>query len=170
MVAAIHLNFPLAKAGFNKLAASFCPAVPPAPINVWASSINKITGTSEFCTSSIICFSLFSNSPFILAPACKSPISRLLNTVPFKQSGTSPFASLHAKPSTAAVLPTPASPVIIGLFWRLRISISISFLISLSLPTISSILPVRACSTISIVYNCRASPLPVPAFVISWPL
>ena len=32
--------------------------------------------------------------------------------------GTSPRATRRANPSTTAVLPTPASPTRIGLFWR----------------------------------------------------
>ncbi len=50
--------------------------------------------------------------------------------------GTSPAAMRWANPSTTAVLPTPASPVRIGLFCRRRISTSISWRISLSRPRI----------------------------------
>ena len=53
-----------------------------------------------------------------------------------------PRASRSAKPSTTAVLPTPASPVRIGLFCRRRISTSMIWRISGSRPTTGSILPV----------------------------
>ena len=48
--------------------------------------------------------------------------------------GTSPRAIRSAKPSTTAVLPTPASPVRIGLFWRRRIRMSTIWRISSSRP------------------------------------
>ena len=44
-----------------------------------------------------------------------------------------------AKPSTTAVLPTPASPVRIGLFWRRRIRMSMIWRISSSRPSTGSI-------------------------------
>ena len=75
VVAAMVLNSPRARAGFNKLAASFCPAAPPAPISVCASSINTMIGTSLFFTSLMTSLRRFSNSPFTLAPACNSPKS-----------------------------------------------------------------------------------------------
>ena len=53
VVAAMVRSVPRANAGFNKLAASPVPAAPPAPIKVWASSINKMMGFSEDCTSSM---------------------------------------------------------------------------------------------------------------------
>ena len=46
-----------------------------------------------------------------------------------------------AKPSTTAVLPTPASPVRIGLFCRRRIRMSTTWRISKSRPSTGSILP-----------------------------
>jgi hypothetical protein len=48
------------------------------------------------------------------------------------------------QPSTTAVLPTPASPVRIGLFWRRRIRMSMAWRISASRPITGSILPSRA--------------------------
>jgi hypothetical protein len=68
----------------------------------------------------------------------------------FSGGGTSPDAIRWAKPSTTAVLPTPASPVRIGLFWRRRIRTSINWRISSSRPRIGSISPdlafaVRSC-------------------------
>src|SRR5215470_16782608 len=42
VVAAIVRNSPRARAGFRRLAASFCPACPPAPIIVWDSSMTLL--------------------------------------------------------------------------------------------------------------------------------
>ena len=50
----------------------------------------------------------------------------------------------RARPSTTAVLPTPASPVRIGLFWRLRSRMSTSWRISASRPITGSMWPSRA--------------------------
>jgi hypothetical protein len=44
------------------------PAAPPAPIRVWASSMKRMIGLGDDCTSSITWRSRFSNSPFMLAP------------------------------------------------------------------------------------------------------
>ncbi len=116
---------PRANAGLRRFAASPCPSFPPAPINVCASSINIIIGSDDALTSAMTDFKRFSNSPFTLAPACNNPKSKLRMVTFFNCSGTSPDAIRNAKPSTTAVLPTPASPVRIGLFWRRRIRISI---------------------------------------------
>ena len=77
VVAAMVRNSPRASAGFRRLAASPVPAAPPAPIRVCASSMNRMTGVSDACTSSITAFSRFSNSPLTLAPACISPTSSM---------------------------------------------------------------------------------------------
>ena len=126
VVAATVRSSPRASAGFKRFAASPVPCEPPAPIKVWASSMNIIMGCVLACTSSITVFKRFSNSPFILAPADKAPISKASKRTPFSGGGTSSSAIRPARPSTTAVLPTPASPVRIGLFCRLRISTSIS--------------------------------------------
>ena len=97
-------------------------------------------------TSAITDFKRFSNSPLTLAPACNKPKSRLRTATSLNGSGTSPDAIRRAKPSTTAVLPTPASPVNIGLFWRRRIRISIICLISSSRPRTASIFPCLAAS------------------------
>src|SRR3546814_862148 len=81
--------------------------------------------------------------------------------------GTAPAAILSAKPSTTAVLPTPASPVRIGLFCRRRIRMSTICRISSSRPTIGSISPLRACSVRSTVNCFRASCLPIWAGAIA---
>ena len=66
--------------------------------------------------------------------------------------GTSPAASLSAKPSAIAVLPTPGSPTSIGLFFLRRQRICVTLLISASRPITGSILPSFAFSSKSIEY------------------
>ena len=75
VVAAIVRRVPRASAGLRRLAASPVPAAPPAPIRVWASSMNRMIGFGEAWTSSMTERRRFSNSPFMLAPACSSPMS-----------------------------------------------------------------------------------------------
>ena len=65
-----------------------------------------------------------------------------------------------AKPSTTAVLPTPASPVRIGLFWRRRVRMSMIWRISKSRPSTGSILPALALPVRSMVYWSRLGVLP----------
>ena len=76
VVAPIALNSPLASAGFKILAASIAPWPPPAPINVWISSINNTISPFEEVTSLITDFNRSSNSPLYLAPAIRAPISK----------------------------------------------------------------------------------------------
>ncbi|MNQ13775.1 hypothetical protein D3C85_267010 [compost metagenome] len=143
---------PRANAGLSRLAASFWPACPPAPIMVWASSMNRMMGDGLFFTSSITFFSRFSNSPLTLAPACNRPMSSTRNVTSASAGGTSPATMRSARPSTTAVLPTPASPVRMGLFCRRRVRMSIIWRISASRPITGSILPSRARSVRFAVY------------------
>src|SRR5699024_10276124 len=53
VVAAIVRSSPRASAGLSRLAASEPPSLLPAPINVWASSINRMMGVAEALTASI---------------------------------------------------------------------------------------------------------------------
>ena len=70
-------TWPLAKAGFNKLAASIVPPpVAPAPIMVWISSINKIACGCA-CKAFRTAFKRSSKSPRYLAPAINAPKSKL---------------------------------------------------------------------------------------------
>ncbi len=69
VVAAIVRSSPRARAGFRRFAASFCPAWPPAPIIVCASSMKMMIGWGEDLTSSMTGFRRFSNSPLMPAPA-----------------------------------------------------------------------------------------------------
>ncbi len=78
-------NVPRAREGFSRLAASPVPAEPPAPIRVWASSMNRMIGVGELCTSSITERSRCSNSPFMDAPACIRPISSAQSRTSFRR-------------------------------------------------------------------------------------
>ena len=82
---------PRASAGFSRLAASFCPACPPAPIMVCASSMKRMIGVGEAFTSSINPLSRFSNSPFTPAPACSSARSSVRTCTFLSGGGTSPW-------------------------------------------------------------------------------
>ncbi len=171
VVAAMVRSSPRASAGFSRLAASPAPWAPPAPMRVWASSMKRMTGTGDAFTSSMTDLSRFSNSPLIPAPAWSRPRSSTWSAMFFSGSGTSPSAIRRAKPSTTAVLPTPASPVRIGLFCRRRIRMSIICRISSSRPSTGSISPLWARSVRLMVNWSRArSPAgfpaarPVPAF------
>ena len=157
VVAPIQWSSPLASIGFNILPASIAPSVFPAPTIVWSSSINNIMFPSLFFTSSRTAFNLSSNSPLYLAPATRAPKSRANIFLSFSPSGTSPRTIRCANPSTAAVLPTPGSPINTGLFFVLRESILITFLISLSRPITGSSFWFLALSTKSCPYLDKAS-------------
>src|ERR1022692_2687560 len=113
---------------------------------VCASSMNRMMGVGDDLTSSIKPLRRFSNSPLIPAPACNRAKSRVRMVTLRRGGGTSPSATRIAKPSTTAVLPTPASPVRIGLFCRRRIRMSTTWRISRSRPSTGSIFPVFAFS------------------------
>jgi hypothetical protein len=99
---------------------------------------------SDSDTSLITPFNRSSNSPLNFAPAISAAMSSTKMVLDFRFSGTSPFTILQAIPSTMAVLPTPGSPIRIGLFFfRLDKMCSVR-LISSSLPTIGSSLPSSA--------------------------
>ena len=93
VVAAMVRSSPRASAGFSRLAASPCPAEPPAPISWCASSMNMMIGFGEAFTSSMTPRSRFSNSPFTPAPACSRPRSSVRSVTPCSAGGTSPDAS-----------------------------------------------------------------------------
>ena len=139
------------------LPASIAPSVLPAPTIVCSSSINKIICPSLFFTSSKTAFRRSSNSPRYLAPATNAPISSANIFLSFKPSGTSPFTIRCASPSTAAVLPTPGSPIRTGLFFVLRERIRITLRISSSRPMTGSNFPSLARSTRSEPYFSKVS-------------
>ena len=101
------------------------------------------------------------------APACIRPMSSAHRRTPRSAGGhVARGEALGASPSTTAVLPTPASPVRIGLFCRRRIRTSMIWRISSSRPTIGSIVPVEAFA----VRSCeKRSSAVVPRGPPSWP-
>ena len=146
VVAPTARNSPLAKAGLRMFAASMAPWPPPAPTKVWISSINSTIRPSSLTTSLTTAFRRSSNSPLNLAPAINAPISREKMSLSFKFSGTSPLIIRWAIPSAIAVLPTPGSPMRIGLFFVLLVKIWSTLLISSSLPITGSNFPLSALS------------------------
>ena len=152
VVAPIQCNSPLASIGFNIFPASIDPSVLPAPTIVCSSSINRIICPSLFFTSSNTAFKRSSNSPRYFAPATSAPMSRAKIFLSFKPSGTSPCTIRWARPSTAAVLPTPGSPINTGLFFVLRERIRMTLRISASLPMTGSSFWLLAFSTRSVPY------------------
>ena len=88
----------------------------------------------------------------------------------FSGSGTSPATMRRANPSTTAVLPTPASPVRIGLFCRRRVRMSITWRISRSRPMTGSISFFRARSVMFMVNWSSAGVLELLAGAAESPL
>mmetsp|Transcript_12697 Transcript_12697/g.27620 ORF Transcript_12697/g.27620 Transcript_12697/m.27620 type:complete len:394 (+) Transcript_12697:187-1368(+) len=102
--------------------------------------------------------SLSSNSPRIVAPATRAPISSPMSLQGgFSVSGTSPVIILCAMPSAIAVLPTPGSPMRTGLFFVRRDSICMALRISSSRPMTGSSFPSSADLVKSIPYFSSAS-------------
>jgi len=97
--------------------ASIEPSVFPAPTIVCNSSIKRIIEPLLSFTSVKTALSLSSNSPLYFAPAKREPISSEKIFLSLRPFGTSPLTILCARPSTAAVLPTPGSPIKTGLFF-----------------------------------------------------
>ena len=92
VVAATVRSSPRAKAGLRRLAASPCPACPPAPIMVCTLSMNRMIGLGDSLTSSMTDLRRFSNSPFTPAPAWSKPRSRTPQGDILQTSG---YVSLH---------------------------------------------------------------------------
>ena len=157
VVAPMQCSSPLASIGFNMLPASMAPSVFPAPTIRWSSSINRMISPLLLRTSSSTAFRRSSNSPRYFAPATKAPISRAKIFLFFNPSGTSPRTIRCARPSTAAVLPTPGSPMSTGLFLVFRDRIRMTLRISLSLPITGSSFWFLAFSTRSCPYLFKVS-------------
>ena len=149
VVAPISLRLLRAKAGFRIFAASILPSAEPAPESRCSSSINKITESSP-TASSMIPFIRSSNSPRNFVPATTELRSTWNTRLPISLPGTSFLAMRIARPSTIAVLPTPASPMRTGLDLVRRQSTVIARSISFSRPITVSSLPSLACSVRSV--------------------
>ena len=146
VVAPMARSSPRASAGFIMVEASMAPSAPPAPTTWCSSSMKMITSPSARRISSSTAFSRSSNSPRNFEPATSAPMSRARSRLPAMFSGTSPATIFWASPSAIAVLPTPGSPMITGLFLVRRLRICITRLISASRPMTGSSLPWRAAS------------------------
>ena len=143
VVAPMHCISPLAKAGFNMLAASRDPGDPPAPIMVWISSMNRIM-SGLFSSSLIIELSLSSNCPRYFVPATMPAISKPTMRFRDNEGGALCCIILHARPSTIADFPTPGSPISTGLFFLRLLRICARRSISAVLPMTGSSLPSSA--------------------------
>ena len=137
VVAPIHWISPRERAGLSRFAASNDPIAPPAPTKVCISSMNRMIFGFSF-SSLIIDLILSSNWPRNLVPATIDPMSS--ETILLLSSALDIFffAILMASPSTIADLPTPGSPMRIGLFFLLRQRICARRSISFSRPTTGS--------------------------------
>ena len=150
VVAPTTRSSPRASGGLSMLAASIAPSAPPAPTTVCSSSMNRITSPSDSRTSSITDCSRSSNSPRNFAPASSMPMSSAIIRLPRRFSGTSPSLIRCARPSAIAVLPTPASPMITGLFLVRRLRICSTRRISVSRPITGSSLSSAASRVMSV--------------------
>ena len=131
VVAPTHWSSPRESAGLKMFDASIAPSAAPAPTIVCSSSMKRITLRARLI-SSITALIRSSNWPRYLVPATMSARSRVITFLSKRISGTLPAAISWARPSTIAVLPTPASPIRTGLFFvrlqRIWITRRISFL------------------------------------------
>ena len=145
-MAPITCSSPRAKDGLKILAASIAPSPPPAPkpTNRCSSSIKTINCSRLALISSMIAFSRSSVSPRKRVPDNIAARSSSTTRLPNSASGTLPLAIRWARPSTIAVLPTPGSPIITGLFFVRRAKISMAVSISCARPITGSSLPWRA--------------------------
>ena len=144
VVAPIVRSSPRARAGFKILAASIAPLPPPAPMRVWISSMKRMISPLLSVTSRIRPLRRSSNSPLNFAPAINAAMSKVKICLDCKFSGTSFCTMRQAIPSTIAVLPTPASPIKIGLFFLRRDKMCSTRRISSSRPIMGSSLPLSA--------------------------
>ena len=83
-------------------------------------------------------------------------MSSAITRLPRNRSGTSSSTIRCARPSTIAVLPTPASPISTGLFFVRRFSTCITRSTSTSRPITGSSAPCAANAVRSRLYFCSA--------------
>ena len=144
VVAPIHCMVPRARAGFRMLAASMEPGVAPAPIMVCISSMKMMM--SGFCSNSLTSiFMRSSNCPRYLVPATTPVMSSVTRRLLKSMGEQWREAIICASPSTMALLPTPGSPMRMGLFFLRRPRISMTRCISAVRPTQGSSFDSRAC-------------------------
>ena len=138
----MHCSSPRARDGLRMFAASTAPSAAPAPTSMCISSMKRMQ-LPAFLSSSITFFRRSSNSPRYLVPATSPPMSSVTSRLPWSDSGTSPEMMRCANPSAMAVLPTPGSPMRMGLFLVRRERIWITRSISRSRPMTGSSFPWR---------------------------
>jgi hypothetical protein len=103
---------------------------PPAPMSVCASSMNSTIGRGrglhlvDHVLQPVLELALHAGA------GLQQRRGRASSSTFLSSSGTSPATIASARPSTSAVLPTPGSPTMIGLFLRRRARMSISWRIS----------------------------------------
>ena len=150
----MHWNLPLASAGFMMLAASIEPGVLPAPIMVCISSINTMMSGLASISFNRACMRS-SNWPLYFVPATIDVMFRLTMRLLNSTGDTRLRAISCANPSTMALLPTPGSPISMGLFFLRRHNISVTRCISSSRPTTGSSLPSAAVTVRSVENRSR---------------
>mmetsp|Transcript_37507 Transcript_37507/g.95247 ORF Transcript_37507/g.95247 Transcript_37507/m.95247 type:complete len:371 (-) Transcript_37507:27-1139(-) len=152
----MHCSSPRARAGLRMLAASIAPSAAPAPTRVCSSSMKRMVSLLDV-TSSTTFFSRSSNSPRYLVSATSMPSSSEMSRLFLRRCGTLSSAIICASPSAIAVLPTPGSPMRIGLFLVRRESTVIARRTSSSRPITGSSRPARASAVRSRAYLSSAS-------------
>ena len=144
VVAPMHWSSPRDRAGLNMLEASTrVPSALPAPTMVCSSSM-KMTTSGVWLSSLRTALMRSSNWPLYLVPATTPPMSRVTRRLSSRIWGTRFSTMRCARPSTMAVLPTPGSPMRMGLFFLRRERIWVTRSISFSRPMTGSSLPSRA--------------------------
>jgi hypothetical protein len=128
------------------------PGRPPAPIIVCASSMNRTIGCGERldlvddALQAVLELALHAG-----AGLQQRQVERAHRDVAQRRRHVALRRCAARSPSTTAVLPTPGSPVRIGLFCRRRVRMSIIWRISSSRPSTGSILPGARAAVRSIV-------------------
>ena len=121
---------------------------------------------SGFCSSSFNrALMRSSNCPRYFVPATMPVMSRFTTRLPKSTGDVCLLAIICARPSTIALLPTPGSPMSMGLFFFLRHSISTTRCISFALPTTGSSFPSRAACVRSVANASMTGVLPPVFFV-----
>ncbi len=131
------------------------PSAEPAPQMVCSSSMNRITSPAAR-TSLSMERTRSSNSPRYLVPATMPARLRETTRLPSRQAGACPSAIRWTRPSTRAVLPTPAGPSSTGLLFCRRDRICMIRRISPSRQATGSYPPAMARAVMSSP-NCRVS-------------
>ena len=121
-----------------------------------------------FCSNSLISARIrSSNCPRYLVPATIPVMSRLTSRRLKRTGEVWCFTICCANPSTIALLPTPGSPMRMGLFFLRRQRISVTRWISFSLPTTGSSFPSAAARVRSVEKLSNTGVLPLPCCATS---